>query len=223
MNETISSVFYAISFIVSLIVFGFLWWLAYRYPTARRLWGWLAVGWSVNTFSSLVWGLYALLVSEDIPDLIDGLYVLRYLFVGLAFWLYPVGWPWRRLVGVVASMLAAAAALWFGFVQPLRAISSQPFSFILAGTIFPLLDAGMLYIVWARWRELAGQSLRPVFGWLVLSALAYGVANWANYWVRAVNPEGNSLLALIGWLLTDVFVATAGWRFVKLAAKKELF
>ena len=217
MNETISTIFYASTFFFSLFVIGLLWWLTYRYPAARRFWGWLAVGWSVNTLSSLIWGVYVALVSEDIPGLIDNLYVARYLFVLLALWLYPTPWPWRRWLGILVAMLAAGVVLWFGFVQPLSAISSQPRSYILAGTIFPLLDAGMLYAAWARWRETADVSWRQVLGLFALSTLAYGIANWANYWARAVVPDADTPAALVGWFLTDVFVAAAGWWFVKRA------
>ncbi|MEW5873140.1 MAG: hypothetical protein AB1894_28025 [Chloroflexota bacterium] len=215
MNETLISAFYAVSFFFSLFLIGFLWWLAYRYPAGRRLWGWLAAGWSVNTLSSLIWGLYVMLVSEDIPGLVDNLYVLRYVFVLLALWLYPAAWPWRRWAGILAAMLVAALVLWFGFVQPLQKISSQPFDYILAGTIFPLLDAGMLYAAWARWRDTTDQPVNTVMALIALSSLAYGIANWVNYRARAVVPDANPPVALIGWLLTDVFAALAGWWFVR--------
>lgn len=214
MNETISSTIYAISFFFSLFLIGFLWWLTVRYPSARRFWGWLAVGWSVNTLGSLLWGVIVF-AEIDYPTWIDSLYVLRYVFVILAVWLYPTAWPWRKAPGILAAMLVAAVILWFALVHPLSAISDQPRDHILAGALFPLLDAGMLYACWARWRDTAANPLQPVFALFALSTLAYGIANWANYRLRAVNPDGDSLVALLCWFLTDVFAAAAGWWFVK--------
>lgn len=221
MTETVSNIFYGSTFLFTLLLIIGLWILAYRYPQARRLWLWLALGWSVNTLSSLVWGLYATLVSEDIPGFIDWLYVARYGFVLLAVWLYPRVWPWRRALEILGMMLVAAAVLWFSIVQPLLAASSQTRDYILAGTIFPLLDAGMIYATWRRWYEVREPTLRPVMGWMVLSTLAYGIANLANYQVRAITPDGNSLIALAGWLLTDVCAALAAVWFVRKMAKSS--
>jgi hypothetical protein len=215
MNETLGSTIYAVSFFFSLFLIGFLWWLTFRFPAARRLWGWLAVGWSVNTLASLLWGVVVTFTNLEYPGWIDSLYFARYLFVLLALWLYPTTWTWRKLIGIVAAMLVAAIVLWFGFVQPLSAISDQPQSYILAGAIFPLLDAGMLYAAWARWRDTAANPLQPVFGLFFLSTLTYGIANWVNYRLRAVTPDADSLVALLGWFLTDIFAAAAGWWYVK--------
>jgi hypothetical protein len=215
MNETLSSTIYAISFLFSLFLIGFLWWLAVRYPSARRFWGWLAVGWSVNTLGSLLWGVVEMFTEWEYPAWIDSLYVARYLFVLLAVWLYPIKLPWRKLFGIIAAMLVAAVILWLGFVVPLGKISDQPQSYILAGTIFPLLDAGMLYACWSRWRDTASSPLQPVFGLFALSTLAYGIANWVNYRLRAVTPEADSLIALLCWFLTDLLAAAAGFYFVK--------
>jgi len=89
MNETLISILFGLSFLVGLILTGFLWWIAYRFLAARRFWGLLATGWTLNVLSSIVWGLYATFVGEDIPNLVDTLFVARYVFVGLALWLYP--------------------------------------------------------------------------------------------------------------------------------------
>ncbi len=143
----------------------------------------------------------------------------------LALWLYPTPWPWRRLprllAGLLGAVLLAGLVLWLGFVQPLSRISTQPQSYILAGTIFPLLDAGLLYAAWRRWRDEAGSPLQPLFTLLLLSTLAYGIANWANFRLRAVIPEGDSPIALLGWFLTDVFAAAAGFWFVRNARPQK--
>lgn len=217
MTETIVNILYGISFLFSLVLIGLLWWLAARRPQARLFWGLLATGWTINTLSSLIWGALAAYAaeSESAFYLIDGMYAARYLFVGLALWLYPGKLPWRQLLGILVAMAAAFVVLWFAFVGPLQTRTGQTLAYLLQGTIFPLLDAGMIYLAWARWQSVKGQSLNRVMFWLALSALAYGVANWGNFWVRSIEPEASSLLVMLFWLLTDVFVFVAAWIFLR--------
>ena len=58
-------------------------------------------------------------------------------------------------------------------------------------------------------------------GLLTLSVLAYGIANWVNFTVRTVSPDADSMVAMIFWLLTDVFAALAGWEFQRHKKKSQ--
>ena len=215
MTETLISILYGLSFLVSLILIGFLWWLAYRFQAARRFYQLLATAWTLNVLSSMVWGFYVTFIGEDIPDLINVLFFVRYAFVMLALWSYPAVWPFRRALEILGVMLVAAMVLWFGFVQPLRAATGQLLTYVLEDAIFPLLDAGIVYAAWVRWRNAPSGSLRSMMGMLSLSMLAYGIANWLNFRVRAVSPDADSMGAMILWLLTDVFAIIGAWQFLR--------
>ncbi len=89
MVETFYSVFYGMSFLVSLIVIGFLWWLTAKYREARRFWGLLAFAWTLSTLSTVLWGVWEMYIDEDIPAIIDILYFVRYAVVLPVLWLYP--------------------------------------------------------------------------------------------------------------------------------------
>ena len=173
MSETLSSTLYLISFVVSLGLSGLIWYLTIRYPDTRLFWGLLATGWTVNTLSSITWAVLAANMIDWIFYLINLLFLLRYVFVGLALWLYPKAFRLRRIFEMIVVMALAMLVLWFGFVGPLQAITGQSLSYVLMRVFFPLIDAGALYIAWRRWRNERGEALSPVIGWMVLSALAY--------------------------------------------------
>ncbi len=215
MTETLASTLYSVSSVLSLALIAFLWWMVYRFPSARRLWGWLAVGWTLNLGSSIFWGLYVLLVGEDVPDLVDTLYIARYVFVGLALLIYPAVLSVRRIVEVVGAMVLAGVVLWYGLVEPLHAATGESLAYIWAGTLFPILDAGVLYVVWVRWQNAADETNEVTMKWLTLSMLAYGIANWINFSARAVSPDADSLGAIVFWFLTEVFIAVAAWQFLR--------
>jgi len=201
-----------------LILAGFLWWMVYRFPSARRLWGLLAIGWTLNLASGVFWGLYVMLVGEDVPDLVDTIYITRYVFVGLAFLVYPAVFSIRRIVEVLAAMLVAGVVLWYGLVEPLHAATGESL-YIWEGNLFPILDAGVLYAVWTRWQNAADETVGVTMRWLTLSMLAYGIANWINFSARTVVPDADSLGALLFWLLTDAFAAVAVWQFFRRGRK----
>ena len=48
MTETLTSTLYGLSFLASLTLIGFLWWLAYRFQAARRFCQLLATAWTLN-------------------------------------------------------------------------------------------------------------------------------------------------------------------------------
>ncbi len=217
MTETLASTFYSVSSLLSLILIGFLWWMVYRFPSARRLWGLLAIGWTLNLASSVFWGLYVMLVGEDIPGLIDTLYIARYVFVGLAFLIYPAVFSIRRIVEVLGATLVAGVVVWYGLMEPLHIATGHSFSYIWGDAMFPIVDVGVLYAVWTRWQNAEDETFEVTMRWLTLSMLAYGLANLINTGARTVVADADSLGALLFWLLTDVFAAVAAWQFLRRA------
>ena len=215
-----AQVWYSVSFLLSLILICFLWWLVYRFPSVRRLWGLLAMGWTLNMASTAFWGLYVMLVGQDVPDLVDIIYIARYVFVGLAFLVYPAVFSIRRIVEVLGAMVVAVVVLWFGLVEPFNATTGEPLSYIWANALFPILDVGVLYAVWTRWQNAADEMVGVTMRWLTLSMLAYGLANWINFSARTVVADADSLGALLFWFLTDLFAAVAAWQFLRHRRKR---
>ncbi|MFQ5903472.1 MAG: GNAT family N-acetyltransferase [Candidatus Binatia bacterium] len=45
--------------------------------------------------------------------------------------------------------------------------------------------------------------------------------NWVNFSVRTASPDADSMVAMVFWLLTDVFAALAGWQFQRHEKKSQ--
>lgn len=209
MSETLANTFYGVSFFVSLFVLAAMWWAAAKSRKARRLWGLLALGGTLNLVADLAWGLLELMAPELWLDWIDYLYIGRYILVFLAFWSYPKPWHWRQWLAMLAGILWGWVLIWLLFVLPAENLDS---AYAWAGMIFPVLDIGILYAAVFRWKT-CKNDLNPTLLWLVWAMFAYGMANWFNYSVRIINPEADSLAALMLWLLSTIFMGVAIWRF----------
>lgn len=206
----------AVPFLFGLLVTGGLWWATWRYPGARPFWGWLAAGWTLNQLGNIAWIAHDLLTGSRLPPLswIDLLYVARYVCVGLAFWRYPTVWERQKLWEVGGLILLAALALWVGVYRTELAEMKRPWSDFVGVAIYPVLDVALIYVVAARWREVAQEAWKRTLFLLLLATLAYGIANGINFCVRMTSVASESAWATLCWLLTDVLVAAAaGWFF----------
>ena len=91
----------------------------------------------------------------------------------------------------------------------LSAPASQLTIPVMAGVLYPALDAGLLYIaLQACGREPSGPQ-RNTLGLLALSMLAYGVANTLNFLGMAWGANQFAVLTGLFWPLSDI-LAGAG-------------
>jgi len=211
MSEGLSNILYGVSFFLNSFVLVGLWWTSVNFPETRRLWKPLALAWTFGLIADLAWGVLFLLGSDTWFDWIDYLYIARYLLVFLAFWLYPQPWQWRQWLALLAAILWGWIFLWLLIILPTD--HPDP-AYAWAGMVFPVFDVGILYAAVFRWKT-SQESLTSVFFWLSLAMLSYGTANWFNYSVRVINPDADSLAALIFWLLSTACMGFALWRFRK--------
>lgn len=209
MSDSLVTLLYAIWFVVSTLLTAAMWWLAYRDPDTRHLWGPLAIGWGLNLLSSFLWGVYVTLLGAEYPALFDLLYVVRYLFVFLALWLYPTPWPARRAVEILLLSVGMGLLVWLGWLGFLRTATEQPAGEVVSNALFPILDTGVLYATWRRWRDVRADPQGPVMGMLLLSMTSYAVANWIQFIVQLRSPDVDSVGAVFFWLLTDLFAVLA--------------
>ncbi len=210
-SDPFSAALLGVSFLLSLLVAGGLWWLAWRLPAARRFWGLLAAGETVALTASIGWGIYNVLGGEGQPAWTDLCYVARYLLVFAAFWFFPTAAMGRRWLELLVAMAAAALLLWFGFVRAAVMAGHVTRAGGLGLLLYPTLDMGMLYAVWQRWRAPQGPP-RGAMPWLALAALAYGIANWLNSGAMLVSLEARTALPDLLWFLSTVLTAIAALR-----------
>jgi hypothetical protein len=215
MSETLDTAVFAVSFLLSIILTGALWYLTARFADARQLWGFLAIAWTLNLVADIGWGIYGMLGGEGQPSWTDALYMVRYLMVLLAFWFYPTAWPLRKGLGILTTMAATVLVFWIALILPFQALAVWPLEDVLGGLIYPVLDAAVITAAWSRWRGTPSGSLRRVMVFLFIAMLVYGTANWLNYGARMVASDVESILPTIFWSLINVFAGLAVWRFLK--------
>ena len=194
------------AFLIGLLVTGLLWWAAYTSIHPRCLWGWLAAAWTVALVGSIAWGVYELVTGESLPYLsaIDVLYLARYALILVAFWrclCVPAGEQWIRLL---MALVVGTAVVIGGFF--LSVPISRQTGYWLAGAVYPILDVGLLFVaIEARRCEPEGR-LRAWLGLLALALLAYGAANWLNFYGQAIPFQPAADLSALFWPLSDILV-----------------
>jgi hypothetical protein len=197
MSEALSSSLYGISFFLSLVFVGLIWWTVAKFPKTPRFWVFLAIGWSMNLIADLSWGVLYISGTEIWLDWIDYFYIGRYLVIFLAFLLFPKIWGWQQWVGTLASMLLGSLLIWLLITRPV--VNPDP-DYALGGLIFPIMDLGLIYASWYRWRTATTPPDQKVMIWIFLGMLAYGTANIFNYSVRVVRQyivSGKSTLTTL--------------------------
>lgn len=193
-----------LSFLLSLMLTGLLWWITYRAVHPRRFWGFLAAAWTVGLVGNIAWGLYEAIAGQPLPrfSLVSVLYLARYLLILLAFWRglgIPSGSQWSRLL-IVLILTAAVVAGGFFLSTP----TSQWTATWLSGALFPILDIALMSLALEAWMQEPSGPLRNTLGFLTLALLAYGAANWLNFFGQVTSLESVSGLAGLFWPLSDI-------------------
>lgn len=199
----------SLAFVLGLMATGLLGWAAYQGIYPRRFWGWLAAAWTAGLLGRAVWAIYEAVTAQPLPyiSFADALYLARYVLVLVAFWRclgVPAGQQW---VSLLLLLLLSAAVVFGGFFLAVPA--SRQTIFWLAGAIYPILDMGLMYVgLEARKQEPAG-TLRNTLGFLTLALVAYGTANWLNFFGQVLPFEAVTGVAQLFWPLSDILTGVA--------------
>ena len=210
-----------LAFLIGILVTGLLWRAAYTFTHPRCLWVWLAAAWTVALLGSIAWGVYELVTGESLPYLsvVDVLYLARYVLILVAFWrclCVPAGEQWIRLL--MALVVGTAVAIGGFFVSV--PIPRQT-GYWLAGAVYPILDVGLLYVaIEARRCEPEGR-LQNTLGFLALALLAYGAANWLNFFGQAIPFQPAAGLSTLFWPLSDILVGLGVLRLFWTASSPQ--
>jgi hypothetical protein len=79
----------------------------------------------------------------------------------------------------------------------------------LAGSIYPILDIGLLYVALEAWKSEPRGSLKNCLALLALAFFSYGAANWVNFFGQAIPVDAVAGLAGLFWPLADILAGTA--------------
>lgn len=214
------NILFGFTFLFSLALTGLLWWSARRATATRPFWALLAAGWTVGLLGSAAWAAYEFVTGRDLPiiSFVDGFYVVRYVLVWLAFWRCPTPWPWRGAWAMAGGMLAVALA---GGLLVVSLVPAEPTLRLIAITSwgYPVLDAGVLFAVWRRWRDRRAVPFRRTVFILALAMLAYALANCANFGKFAFDWAAGPALSFALWFLSDVLALVAAVDFLRRGAQ----
>ena len=201
----------AAGFLLTLVTVAALWRAAARRGPMWRFWRLIAVAWTLNLVGTVAWGLYEMAtgMSLGIFSWIDGFYLLRYGAILAAFARTPRRWRARGWARLAAVTLLLGIGVWFGLYRPLQPTFDQPLRYFLGGALYPILDGALLCAAFWTWRALERPAARRSVALFAAGLLTYGIANVLNFRARATALDAASLLAGVGWLLTDGFTGLA--------------
>ncbi len=201
----------AIGYPLNVVLIVALFWSAIRFKDARRFWGLLAAAWTVGFLGNVVWVIHDVVTGRVLPNFspVDLFYLARYALVAMALWRAPRPLPRRRLLETLAVVALAMAAGWPTIFRPAWETTGRSWGHLIGGAIYPILDAGIIYLALIRWRTVEAPGYRAALAWLFWGLISYGVANWINFSSRVIAFESFVLGATIFWLLSDILTGAA--------------
>jgi hypothetical protein len=205
--DTISQILQAVGYLLLLVILIVLWNKAVRQREWRNFWMFLALAWTMNLFGNIAWVIHDLVTGTALStfSVVDVFYVMRYVLIGLAFWLYPVPFTRRAGIWIVAAAVIANVLVWAFYFRPAMTMNGGDWVSFLGLALYPILDAAIITLVWLRVRAARGSLWYRNTLLLFCAMTSYGIANTLNL-TGYVFSIFDGLLPNVFWILTDVFL-----------------
>ena len=201
-------IFQFVGYILLLVVLALLWRRAFRPSEFRPLWILLAAAWTMNLLGNIAWIVHDLLTGTELDtfSVVDIFYVLRYVLIGWALWLYPTLLSRRARFGIVGTTLAVSVVVWAVYYNPAMALRGGDWTGFLGLALYPVLDAGIVALAWLRVRAARGSAWGRYASLLFCAMASYGIANTINLTEYVFSLDSSGILQNVFWILTDVFL-----------------
>ncbi|MBI5953362.1 MAG: hypothetical protein HY865_17035 [Chloroflexi bacterium] len=206
--DMISQILQAIGYLLLLVILALLWRKAFRQSEARPFWRLLAMAWTMNLLGNIAWVIHDLVTETtlDTFSAVDLFYVLRYVLIGIALWLYPTPLTRRDGVWIGVAVFVTNAIVWAVYFNPAMELRGGDWTGFLGLAMYPALDAAMIMLAWLRVRA-AREGLWNRNALLLFYAMAcYGIANTINLTGYVFSLAFGGVLSNVFWILTDIFV-----------------
>jgi hypothetical protein len=206
--DIISQIIQSSGYLFSLVVLALLWRKAFRPSEARYFWILLAVAWTLNLLGNIAWIVHDVVTGTmlDTFSVVDLFYLLRYMVIGCALWLYPVRFSGRSGLWVGGTMLLVNAVVWAIYYNPAMALRGGDWTGFLGLALYPVLDAGIVALAWLRVRATQQSAWSRYVFLLFCSMASYGIANTINLTEYVFALVSSGVLQNIFWILADVFL-----------------
>lgn len=209
--DLVAPIMQGIAYIMLLLVLIVYYMKAYSQPQLRSFWLLFAVALSMNLIANIGWIMNFTVTQSPLSTVtwLDIFYIIPYLLIGFALWSYPTSlsrrvWLWVGVAVVLA--LALVVVLYFGQVVPQHRGTFLNFIIYAA---YPILDAGLIVLAWARYRAARGTSWAKIALLLACAVTSYGLANTIELTGYVLTPLLNGFLQNFFWILRHVFVLIA--------------
>ncbi|HSK88045.1 MAG TPA: hypothetical protein VK880_06810 [Anaerolineales bacterium] len=200
--------FQFVGYISLLVVLALLWRRAFRPSEFRQLWILLALAWTMNLLGNIAWIVHDLVTGTELDtfSVVDTFYVLRYVLIGWALWLYPTLLSRRAWVWIVGTILAVSVVVWAVYYNPAMALRGGDWTGFLGLALYPVLDAGIVALAWLRMRAARGSAWDRYASLLFCAMASYGIANTINLTEYVFSFDSSGVLQNVFWLSTDIFL-----------------
>jgi hypothetical protein len=208
--DMISQILQAIGYLLLLVILALLWRKAFRQSEARLFWRLLALAWTMNLLGNIAWVIHDLVTGTalDTFSAVDLFYVLRYVLIGVALWLYPAPLTRRDGVWIGVAAFVVNAIVWAVYFRPAMALRGGDWTGFLGIAMYPVLDAAIITLAWLRVRVVRESSWNRNALLLFCAMTCYGIANTLNLTGYVFTIMADGILPNVFWVLTDVFLLT---------------
>jgi len=207
-TDIISQILPSIGYILLLVILALLWRKAYLQSESRQFWLLLALAWTMNLFGNIAWIVHDLVTGTPLDTLsvVDLFFVLHYVFVGCALWLFPTPLPRRTWFWIGGIMLAVIVVDRVVYFIPATTLRREDWIDFLSLVMYTLLDAGIIVLAWLRVRATRG-SVWGRYALLLFFVMAsYGIANTINLTEYIFSLTSGGVLQNVFWILSDVLL-----------------
>jgi hypothetical protein len=205
---TMDILFQSTGYIFLLVILALLWRKALQPSDLRPFWRLLAAAWTMNLLGNIAWIVHDLVTGTELDTLsiVDVFYILRYVLIGYALWLYPRSLVRQSWLWVAGTMLMVGIIVWTVYYNPAMALRGGDWTGFLGLALYPVLDAGIIALAWLRVRA-AGDSAWSRYAILLFCAtLSYGIANTINLSEYVFSLDSSGIVQNLFWTLTDILM-----------------
>lgn len=206
--EMILQTLQAVGYLSLLIILVVFWGQALRRREPRNFWIFFALAWTMNLLGNIAWIVHDIVTGAALStfSVVDSFYIIRYVLVGLALWLYPISLTRKTWKWVGSAALITAALVWVFYFRSAMAMNGGDWLSFLGLALYPILDAVLFVIAWQRLRVSRETFWHRTALLLFCAVTSYGIANTLNLTEYVFPPLSGGVLPNVFWILTDAFL-----------------
>jgi hypothetical protein len=210
MIDIVFQILQTAGYLLLLPVLIVLWGKVFRQKDWRKFWMFLALAWTMNLLGNIAWIIHDLVTETPLStfSIVDSFYVLRYVLIGIALWLYPTSLHGKSAIWMGVAALVTGVLVWIIYFP----VESGDLVSLFGLVIYPILDAALIALAWFRFHVMRGTAWHKLTLILFCAMASYGIANTVNLTEYVFSMPSGGWLQNLFWLLTDVLLMTMALR-----------